>query len=109
MASAIRLATSSYEYDRRERSPARSLRNGRGNLDAGPMDVDPFCKRRSLQTLSVTGKISGTMQTSRVLALILIAAPLWSSPQIESVDAVLSKVSANVKEFRESLPDFVCS
>src|SRR5262245_43047922 len=46
--------------------------------------------------------------TTTIISLILVAAPFWGQQQV-SVAEVLSRVSANVKEFRESLPDFVCS
>ena len=44
-----------------------------------------------------------------LICLLLVSASLFASQQIQPIDVVLSRVSANVKEFRESLPDFVCS
>jgi len=45
--------------------------------------------------------------SNRILSLFLLVTPGLSAPQ--SLDSVLTGVSGNVKNFRDSLPDFVCN
>src|SRR5437870_9218215 len=45
-----------------------------------------------------------------ILPFVVLFQPVWSSPaSAQSVNEVLAAVSKNVKEFQDTLPDFVCN